>query len=243
MSHIELCGVSFAHGDRPVFEKVNLSFTRNRVTAILGRSGSGKSTLLQIVLGLLAPASGHVLIDGLPRLYPTSLLDRSKFGYVIQGNGLFPHLTVSENISLPGRMTGLPLHALSAKVRALMDRLRLHDGCCDKFPYQLSTVEQMRVLICRAYFLDPPVLLMDEPFGTLDTELRRRLQLEFQEMQRNFPRTVLMVTHDRSEAERNADEVLVLDNGQVQQFATTKRVIQQPANSTVKEVLQATAMA
>jgi osmoprotectant transport system ATP-binding protein len=243
MSHIELCGVSFAHGDRLLFNNLNLSFARNRVTAILGHSGAGKSTLLRLVLGLHSPDNGRVLIAGLPRQYPTSIQDRFRFGYVIQGNGLFPHLTVSENISLPGRMTGLSLRVSAVKVRSLMKIARLPLACYNKFPYQLSNIEQMRVLICRAYFLDPPVLLMDEPFGSLDTDLRRGLHLEFQQMQRNYPRTVLIVTHDRAEAELLADDVLVLDSGRVQQFGPTHDVLQHPANANVQHVLQATASA
>jgi osmoprotectant transport system ATP-binding protein len=237
--HIELSDVTFGYGDGLVLNHVSAAFARGRTTAILGRSQSGKSSLLQLVLGLISPGSGEILVDGIPRTYPLSAKDRFQFGYVIQGNGLFPHLTVSENISLPGRMANVPSAISGARVRHLLRLTSLPAACQGKFPYQLSRGEQMRVLICRAYFPDPPVLLMDEPFRFLRVDERKQLQLEFLAFQRRYPRTVLLVTHDLAEAKMLADDILVLDHGYVQQAGPSQSVLFQPANIEVKHVLQA----
>src|SRR5262245_31326120 len=107
MAQVELSNVTFCYGDRPALQDISVGFSRDRVTAIMGRSGSGKSTLLQVVMGLIRPQAGDVKIDGIPHGYPLSARQRFRFGYVIQGNGLFPHLTVAENIALPGRITNI----------------------------------------------------------------------------------------------------------------------------------------
>jgi osmoprotectant transport system ATP-binding protein len=241
MKHIELSEVSFSHGTYPVFDGLTAGFDRNRVTAILGRSGSGKSTLLQLILGIVRPNGGSIIIDGVARTYPISTSDRFRFGYVIQGNGLFPHLTVAENISLPGRIAKVSDKASSARVDMLLDLGGLGCEVRNKFPYQLSPAEQLRVLICRAYFPDPEVLLMDEPFASVSPATRRMLQEEFLGFQRSYPRTVLLVTHDLEEARRLADDILILDEGKVQQFGTRQMVLQRPANLNVQHVLQAVA--
>ena len=237
--HIELSDVTFGYDDGPVLENVSASFARGHTTAILGRSGSGKSTLLQLILGLISPTRGEIRVDGKPRVYPLSPQERFQFGYVIQGNGLFPHLTVAENISLPGRMASVSSAVSGARVRHLLKLAGLTSNCQNKFPYQLSPGEQMRVLICRAYFPDPPVLLMDEPFRTLEPSERKQLQLEFLTFQRKYPRTVLLVTHDLDEAQTLAEDILVLDHGRVQQAGQRQSVLQQPANLNVQHVLQA----
>jgi osmoprotectant transport system ATP-binding protein len=238
-AHIELSHVSFAYGDCTVLEDVSAVFKRNRTTAILGRTQSGKSTLLQLVLGVLCPDGGNIRLDGKVRMYPVTAQERFQFGYVIQGNGIFPHLTVGENISLPGRMANINSAVSTARVRRLLNLAGLSSRCQGKFPYQLSRAEQMRVLICRAYFPDPPVLLMDEPFRSLEPAERKELQHELLAFQKLYPRTVLLVTHDLEEAKILADDILVLDNGHVQQTGQQQNVILHPANLSVQHVLQA----
>jgi osmoprotectant transport system ATP-binding protein len=241
MKHIELLDVSFSNNEHSILDGITASFAGNRVTAILGRSGGGKSTLLQLILGIIPPERGKILINGVTRTYPLTTRQRFKFGYIIQGNGLFPHLTVAENISLPGRIAKLGTTASGARVDLLLNMAGFESGAGNRFPYQLSAAQQLRVLICRAYFPDPDVLLMDEPFNSIDGKTRDELQKEFLRFQRIYPRTVILVTHDLSEARRLADDILILDHGKVQQFGTKQKVLQQPANLSVKHVLQAVA--
>lgn len=238
MKKIELSGISYAHGLHPALENISVEFSENRITAIMGRSGSGKSTMLQVILGLIRPDAGQVMVDNKPHSYPLSARERFRFGYVIQGNGLFPHLTVHENISLPGKVTRLNNKQARSRVNFLLEMAGLDRSCANKFPYQLSTGEQLRVAISRAYFLDPPILLMDEPFTGLDGKSRKEVHHELMVFQRNYPRTILLVTHDLAEAQLLADDILVLDRGRVQQIGVKQKVLHRPANLHVRHVLQ-----
>ncbi len=241
MKHIDLSNVSFIHGDRVVLDDITASFKRDRVTAILGRSGSGKSTLLQLILGIIRPTSGSITVDGEIRTYPLSTRQRFKFGYIIQGNGLFPHLTTAENIAIPGKIAKLGAKASNARVDMLLDLAGLRHDTRNKFPYQLTQAEQLKVLLCRAYFPDPDVLLMDEPFSAVPPAVRKTVQREFLHLQKKYPRTVLLITHELAEASQLADDILILDQGKVQQFGSRQKVLQSPANLQVQHVLQAVA--
>src|SRR5688572_19268925 len=191
MKKIEVSAVSYTYGAKIALRDISVAFAAEKVTAVMGRSGSGKSTLLQLILGLMQPDTGRIAIEGKPHAYPLSARERFRFGYVIQGNGLFPHLTVSENISLPGKITRLKSQSTRGRVSFLLDMAGLDVSCATKFPYQLSTTEQLRVAISRAYFLDPPVLLMDEPFSSLEPDYRQDMQLELLRFQKLYPRTIL----------------------------------------------------
>jgi osmoprotectant transport system ATP-binding protein len=242
MKKIELSAVSYAYGAKMALRDISVAFAADKITAVMGRSGSGKSTLLQLILGLMQPDSGRVAIEGRPHSYPLSARERFRFGYVIQGNGLFPHLTVSENISLPGKITRLKSQSTRERVSFLLDMAGLDGSCAGKFPYQLSTTEQLRVAISRAYFLDPPVLLMDEPFNSLEADCRRDFQLELLRFQKMYPRTILLVTHDLAEAQLLADDIVMLDAGRVQQTGPKQKVLTRPANLQVRHLLQETSL-
>jgi len=238
MNKIELAGVSYRYGAQAALNDISVGFSENKITALMGRSGSGKSTLLQVVLGLLQPDSGQVAIDGKPLHYPLSAKERFRSGYMIQGNGLFPHLTVHENISLPGKIMKLPSRRAKTRVPFLLDMVGLDVSCAGKFPYQLSSTEQLQVAISRAYFLDPPILLLDEPFSSLEPDRRTEMHNKFLYFQKKFPRTILLVTHDLAEARLVADDILILNRGGVQQIGTSRDVLQRPANLHVRHVLQ-----
>jgi osmoprotectant transport system ATP-binding protein len=158
------------------------------------------------------PSSGKVIASG-------------KTGYVIQGSGLFPHLTVGQNISLPGKIAGQ-----AGNVSELLEFAALPLEYKNKYPWQLSGGEQQRVALCRALFLKPPVILMDEPFGSLDTYTRRDLQQKILELREQFKLTMIIVTHDIPEALRLADDILVLEGGRVQQFGSAKSLANQLPN-------------
>lgn len=213
MNEVELIGISKLYGGHFALEGISVGFHKEKITAIIGRSGSGKSTLLRCINGLVQPSTGQVLVSGQPLDYNHIQSQRHKIGYVVQGNGLFPHLTVQENISLPGKITGQP-----GDVPQLLSFTGLPADYLKKYPWQLSGGEQQRVALCRALFLKPPLLLMDEPFGSLDTYTRRDLQEKILGLRDALKLTMIIVTHDIPEAVRLADDILVLGNGRVEKF-------------------------
>ena len=237
MHPVELIHVTHKIEERTILQDLSVGFAANKVTAIIGKSGSGKSTLLKIINGLVRPALGEVKLFGKNIEYDGVARQRKKLGYVVQGIGLFPHLTVEENILLSGKIHLSKEELNKERVHELMNLVNLQSQLKGKYPHQISGGEQQRVGICRALFLAPPVLLMDEPFGSLDSITRFDIHREFIELQRKMPRTVLLVTHDMAEAKKLADEILVLDRGTVQQFGAKHQIFEHPATDVVKELL------
>ncbi len=239
MAPIELINVAHRFGAIPVLENVSVSFEQYKITGIIGRSGSGKSTLLQVINALIKPSQGHVLFyDKLVNhLNPYEM--RQKMGYVVQGIGLFPHLTVEENILLSSAISKRKPEP--ARIDTLMKMVSLPVGFKKKYPHELSGGEQQRVGICRALFNNPPVLLMDEPFGALDSITRYEIQQEVLQLQKLEPRTILFVTHDIREAARMADNILVIDKGTIQQFDRKEKVLEYPSNDSVRRLIQTSA--
>jgi osmoprotectant transport system ATP-binding protein len=210
MNEVELIGVRKHYGHRYVLNDVSVGFRKEKITAVIGRSGSGKSTLVKTINGLVHPSEGKVIISGQPLDYGNIQLQRRKIGYVVQGNGLFPHLNVEQNISLPGKIA-----KQTGDVQHLLSFVNLPPEYAKKYPWQLSGGEQQRVAICRALFLNPPIVLMDEPFSSLDTYTRRDLHEKILELRKTFNLTIILVTHDIPEAERLADDIIVVDQGRI----------------------------
>ncbi len=163
---------------------------------------------------------------------------RLRIGYMVQGTGLFPHLTIADNISIVARISPIPINS-AQRVNELMALVGLPDSFQRKYPFELSGGEQQRVGICRALFLNPSILLMDEPFGALDPITRQEIQSEILKLQQLQPRTILLVTHDMREAKILADYILVIDKGEVQQFDIKEEVLQNPANAVVEKLIDA----
>ncbi|HNP08462.1 MAG TPA: ATP-binding cassette domain-containing protein, partial [Cyclobacteriaceae bacterium] len=167
-SAIQLDRVSHRYGDHIIFEKLSLEIDAEKITAILGKSGSGKSTLLQIINGLIRPYEGTVSLLGKPIDYDNIHQVRLTIGYAVQSAGLFPHLTVYENITLPGVLARWNKEQKSKRSKELMELVNLSESHKKKYPYQLSGGEQQRVGLCRAILLNPPFMLLDESFSSLD---------------------------------------------------------------------------
>jgi len=219
---------------------VSFAVETGRVLVLLGTSGSGKTTALKTINRLVDPDSGCVRVLGrdVAEWDPISL--RRGIGYVIQEGGLLPHMTVSDNVSLVPRLIGWPADRRDARARELLALVGLDPGRFGPLkPGQLSGGERQRVGIARALAADPPLLLMDEPFGALDPLTRRRLQDEFRELQRRLGRSVVLVTHDVPEALRLADEVAVLDRGRVAQRGTPLELRESPQPGFVQSFLAA----
>lgn len=238
MPIVSFRNTSLQYGNQLAIRECGIEVTENKTTAIVGKSGSGKSSLLKLINGLERPTTGEVQIFGERLNYQAIQTVRLRCGFMVQGSGLFPHLTVAENISVTGRLFSPPIINKS-RVHELMSLVNLPSLYLSKFPHQLSGGEQQRVGICRALYLNPTLLLMDEPFGALDSITRSEIHQEIVQLQKLQPRTILLVTHDIREAKKLADYILVLDKGEVQQFDQAEKVLSQPANRAVEELINA----
>ena len=224
----------------PALDQVSLEVAEGRVLVLLGRSGSGKTTALKTVNGLVRPDAGLVLALGEDVSRTAIIPLRRRIGYVIQEAGLLPHLTVADNVGLvPGLLHWAP-DRIAERIREMLALVGLEpDQFAVKAPSQLSGGERQRVGLARALAADPPLILMDEPFGALDPLTRRRLQDEFRELQQRLRKTVLLVTHDVPEAMRLADEIAVMDAGRVLQRGRPREISETPAPGFVAELLAA----
>jgi osmoprotectant transport system ATP-binding protein len=217
MAGVEFHQVSFGHARQaPILDNFTLTVEAGEVVALVGASGAGKTTVLKLVNRLLLPDAGAVRVQGKDTREWDPIRLRRSVGYVIQEVGLFPHLTVAANIAVVPRLERWDDERVSARVRELLELIALaSDSYADRWPDELSGGQRQRVGVARALAADPPVLLMDEPFGALDPVTRRQLQEEFRRIQARLRKTVLLVTHDMAEAMALADRIGVLDKGQL----------------------------
>ena len=210
------------------------------VLVLLGTSGSGKTSALKTINGLLTPDSGAVSALGQDVGRADRIALRRRIGYVIQEAGLLPHLTVADNVGLLPDLLGWPRERRRDRTREMLRLVRLDpDRFLELRPAQLSGGERQRVGIARALAADPPLLLMDEPFGALDPLTRRRIQEDFRELQGRLGKTVVLVTHDVPEALRLADEVAVMDAGRIAQQGHPREIRESPAPGFVRDFVEA----
>jgi osmoprotectant transport system ATP-binding protein len=234
MIRLEHVSKRYPGAGRDAVSDVTLEVPEGVVTALIGPSGCGKSTTLRMVNRLVEPDSGAVYLDerdvaGLP---PEEL--RRHIGYAIQGVGLFPHWTVAQNIGTVPQLLKWDRARITSRVQELLGLMGLDpQAYACKYPAELSGGEAQRVGVARALAADPPVLLMDEPFGAVDPLTRDRLQSEFIRIQRTLRKTVLFVTHDMDEAVRLADWIVVMRDGRIVQRDTPERMLAYPADDFV----------
>ncbi len=214
-SLVELNHITHTFGKQDVFSDISIAFQRDHITAILGKSGSGKSTLLRIINGMIRPSRGKVFFDGRPLPYDHIHALRLQMGYVVQQVGLFPHLTILENIGLLGKIRKVPRDEVRKRVKELMDMVRLPAAYLSKYPHELSGGEQQRAGLCRAMLLRPPLLLMDEPFASLDYSTKEVIYRYLLEIQKKESRTIILVTHDWEESIKLADHFAWLTGGKI----------------------------
>jgi len=219
---------------------VSLAVPWGRTLVLLGRSGSGKTTALKTINRLVDADAGRVTVLGRDARDWDPVALRRRIGWVIQEVGLFPHMTVAENVSLVPRLLGWPEERRVGRARELLALLHLDpDRFAPLLPAQLSGGERQRAGLARALAADPPLLLMDEPFGALDPLTRRAVQDEFRELAGGLGKAVVLVTHDVPEALRLADEVAVMDRGRVLQRATPAELREKPEPGFVQDFLVA----
>ena len=239
---IELQGVGKRYPDGTVaVGSLDLAVPRGALVALVGPSGCGKSTTLKMVNRLIEPTSGRILLDGddVTSIDPVGL--RRRLGYVIQQVGLFPHQSIRTNVGTVPTLLGWNARDVRTRADELLDLVGLDPATYgDRFPAQLSGGQRQRVGVARALAADPPVLLMDEPFGAVDPVVRGRLQDEFSRLQHDLGKTVLLVTHDIEEAVRLGDLVAVFaQGGRLAQYDTPARVLGTPADDFVAEFVGA----
>ena len=235
---IDLAGVEkrFADGTLAV-TSLDLAVATGELVALVGPSGCGKSTTLRMVNRLVEPTAGTITIDGEDVTHGDPVALRRRIGYVIQQVGLFPHLTVAANVATVPDLLGWDRGRTRARTAEMLDLVGLPEATFGRrYPHELSGGQRQRVGVARALAADPPVLLMDEPFGAVDPIARDRLQVEFRRIQADLGKTVLFVTHDIDEAVVLADRIAVFSEGGVlEQFASPTQVLGDPANDFVAD--------
>jgi osmoprotectant transport system ATP-binding protein len=222
----------------PAVDNVSLEIHEGEFIVLLGPSGCGKTTLLKMVNRLYEPTSGTILIDGTDIRQVQEEQLRRGIGYVIQQNGLFPHMTIEANIAVVPRLLKWDEKRISQRIDELLEMVHLDPKIYRKRrPSQLSGGQQQRVGIARAMAADPKVLLMDEPFGAIDAITRSSLQDELRRIQQQLRKTILFVTHDVDEAFKLADRIIVMQAGKVVQFAPPIEILTRPANDFIRQLI------
>jgi osmoprotectant transport system ATP-binding protein len=215
-----------------------MEVAEGETVVLLGTSGSGKTTTMKMVNRLIEPTGGRIRIGGTDIMEQDPIELRRGIGYAIQHIGLFPHMTIEENISVVPRLVGWSAEAISERVTHLMRMVGLEaDEFRGRYPLQLSGGQKQRVGVARALAADPPIVLMDEPFGALDPITREQLQDEFIELESEIRKTVIFVTHDVFEAVKMADRIALLSEGRLQQLAFPAELVERPANEFVDQFL------
>ena len=239
MTTLEFRDVSFARpGGLRVLDRFNLSVGAGEVVALVGRSGAGKSTILKLINRLLEPDAGDILVEGKNTRAWEPIRLRRRVGYVLQDVGLFPHMTVGDNIGVVPQLEKWSSDRIAARVDELLDLIGLDRGTFGgRWPDELSGGQRQRVGVARALAVDPPMLLMDEPFGALDPVTRVELHHEFTRIQERVRKTVVIVTHDMREAFALASRIGVLDAGELVAFDTPD-ALSRSADPRVKRLLE-----
>jgi osmoprotectant transport system ATP-binding protein len=237
---IELRNITHWYDDpaRPALRNVSLRVAAGELVALVGGSGSGKTTLLKTINRLVEPRQGEVRINGRDnRSMPAHLLRRT-IGHVVQTSGLFPHWTVFDNVAAVPRLLGWSADRVRQRVNELMTMIRLPaQDYAQRFPDSLSGGQRQRVGFARALAGSPSILLMDEPFGALDPEIRDELRAEFLQVHRSLGLTTVLVTHDLVEALELADRIAVLDQGELIRLATPRELVSRPSHPAVERML------
>lgn len=217
---------------------ISLVLPTHELTAIIGPSGCGKTTLMKMINKLEKPTDGNIYIDEKPINDMDEVQLRRSIGYVIQRIGLFPHMTISDNVALVPKLLEWPKAKKEERVRELLDLVGLDPAIyMDRYPLELSGGQQQRVGVVRALAGDPNIVLMDEPFSALDPISREQLQDELRNLQQTINKTIVFVTHDMDEALKIADSIIVMRDGQVEQAGTPQQLIDNPANEFVRNFI------
>ena len=236
---LQLENVSKSFGIVQAVGPLSLTVQAGSTVVLIGPSGCGKSTLLRLMNGLLRPESGTVRFGGEDITPENERQLRQRMGYVIQSGGLFPHMTVRQNVTLMAEQLRRPKPEIDERLRELAEMVQIPQSRLNDYPAQLSGGQQQRVSLMRALMLDPDVLLLDEPLGALDPMIRHGLQEELKQIFDTLGKTVVLVTHDLGEAAFFAGEIVLLQNGEIIQRGSIHELLERPASPFVSEFVQA----
>ena len=225
----------FPGGHEPAVRDLSLEVEEGHLVALVGPSGCGKTTTMKMINRLIEPTSGDIEVNGANVMDQDPVQLRRGIGYVIQSIGLLPHHTIADNIATVPKLLGWNDTRIRTRTDELVEMLDLDRGFLDRYPGELSGGQRQRVGVARALATDPPVMLMDEPFGAVDPIVRERLQDEFLGVQERLRKTIVFVTHDIDEAIKMSDEIAILNKGGiVEQYDTPEQILRSPANEFVE---------
>lgn len=236
---IEIKNVTKKVGNKVILDDITFSIEKGTLVVLIGSSGCGKTTTLKLINKLIKPTSGEIYIDGKPISKENTIELRRKIGYVIQNTGLFPHLTIKENIELIPRLKKeKSVEEIEKITQELLEMVGLkYEDYKDKYPSELSGGQQQRIGVARAIATGAEIILMDEPFSALDPITRASLQEELFTLQDELKKTIIFVTHDMDEALKIADKICIMDNGKIAQYDTPENILRNPANEFIQDFI------
>ncbi len=236
---IQLKSISKFYNSQQVLKNINLEIEQGKTTVLIGPSGCGKSTTIRIITGLVKPDNGNVEIDSSKLDKSNLIFNRRRMGYVIQDGGLFPHLTAEGNVSLMAKQLGWQKYKIEQRINELVELTKFPADGLEKYPAELSGGQKQRVSLMRALMLDPEFLLLDEPLGSLDPLIRFDLQTDLKNIFKELRKTVLLVTHDLSEAVYFGDTIVLMKEGEIVQQGNITNLINNPADEFVSKFITA----
>ncbi|WP_077212180.1 betaine/proline/choline family ABC transporter ATP-binding protein [Bacillus dakarensis] len=224
-------------GGKKAVQNLTLEFEKGEFICFIGPSGCGKTTTMKMINRLIEPTGGSISINGVNIMDKDPVQLRREIGYVIQQIGLFPHMTIQENISLVLKLLKWPEEKRRERAKELLTLVDMTPDYLEKYPHELSGGQQQRIGVLRALAADQPLILMDEPFGALDPITRDSLQEEFKKLQKKLDKTIVFVTHDMDEAIKLADRIVIMRDGQLVQCDTPDEILRNPADEFVEEFI------
>ncbi len=230
----------FPGQDEPAVDDLSMEIYEGEIVVLVGPSGCGKTTTMKMINRIIEPTSGRIFLEGedVTKANPDNL--RRRIGYVIQQIGLFPHMTIADNIATVPKMLGWDKQRISDRVDELLETVSIDRSYRDRYPKELSGGQRQRIGVARAMAADPQVMLMDEPFGAIDPITRERLQDEFLRLQQEIKKTIVFVTHDIDEAIKMGDRIAILkQQSKIAQYDTPENILTNPANDFVKDFIGA----
>ncbi len=238
MIRLENLSKTFPGQSEPAVEGLSMEIHEGEIVVFVGPSGCGKTTTMKMINRIIEPTSGRIFIEGedVTRADPDKL--RRRIGYVIQQIGLFPHMTIADNIATVPRMLGWDKKRISERIDELLETVGIEQSYRGRYPKELSGGQRQRIGVARALAADPPIMLMDEPFGAVDPINRERLQDEFLRLQSEIKKTIVFVTHDIDEAIKMGDRIAILrDRSAIAQYDTPERILTDPADAYVEDFI------